>query len=170
MVFLWNWVPNRKERKELDAVIKPANGQERKALRQFGKAASKGALSLAMSEYSRNALEKALVETALPSARKGVKVRVYLSPYVPPGLKLDGKMFPALSTLLLVSGTKSYGGQDMLLQVNYGNGKLTVEMPSMVPLSVLENRLVKSAAGVLSGKVELTPRNHTKLTLQSEKA
>ena len=175
MAFLWAWVPHRKERKALESAIKPANAQERKALRQFGKATSAILLretSLMKSEHSLAQLKEKLLGAAWPAKQNGNGVRVNFSVYVPPGLKLDGNVFPALSTLMLISGMKSYGRKDMLLQADYhpSTGKLTLEMPSMVHPGVSGNPLVKSALGALSGSMELTPFNYTKLTVHAEKA
>ncbi|MCX6771585.1 MAG: hypothetical protein NTX79_06020 [Candidatus Micrarchaeota archaeon] len=175
MGFLWAWVPHRKERKELEKAIKPANAQERKALGQFGRTASNLILhetGLVKTEHSLDKLKGKILDAAKPAAKNGVQVRVHFSQDVPPGLELDGNLFPELWALILISGMKTYDRKDMLLQVDYNkhSRKLTLEMPCMVQPKVPGNPLVRSAVSTLSGRMELTPLNNTKLTLHAKKA
>jgi len=175
MGFLWAWVPHRKERKALEQEIKPANALERKIVRRFGRAASNLLLretALVKKEHSLAELKGRLLESAKMASDKGKMVHVNLKPDVPPGLMLDQGIFPALSTILLISGMKAYDRQLLLIQVDYDKhrGVLSVEMPTAAQYGVVKNPLVESIAKAQGGNVEVTARGDTRLTIGARKA
>ena len=176
MGFLWVWVPHRKERKELDRAIKPANRQERKALARFGKTASAILLretGIVKSEHSLEQLKGRILEFRPPERPKMIILSANLTPFVPPGLKLEDNLFPSLAAVLIMAGMKNYDRQLMNLQVDYNQftGKLSVEIPSTVPREVLEARMVKDAARALSADVEhIAHIGNTRLTLHARRA
>jgi|GEM_PF-4592853 len=174
MAFLWALVPHRKERKALEGAVKPANAQERKTLRQFGRAASNLLLretKPVSSEHSLKQLEGKLLEVKPPA--KSMMLRANLTPFVLPGLILNDNLFPVLAKVLIIVGMKKHNSQVMVLQVDYNKHtrKLSVEIPSMVPQGVLETKLVKAAIDILSIKVEHDAyMGNTKLVLHAERA
>ena len=176
MGFLWAWVPQRKERKELEGAIKPTNRQERKALRQFGKAASRLELhetSLMKTEHSLAQLKGRLLEFKPPVKPRMMMLSANLTPFVPPGLVIDNSLFPALATVLIVAGMKRHDRQHMHLQVDYNPNTrtLNVEIPSVVPQEVLEAKMVKTAIGALSINVEhIVHIGNTRISMHAEKA
>jgi len=174
MKMYWPWVTHRKERKELEQALKPATAQERRALRQFSNAVSNLLLketSIRTRGHSLAELEEKLLGASWPAKQKGVQVRVNFSLYVPPGLKLDDRLFPALATVALISGARDFDRDMMFLQADYNpnTGRFRLEIPAMVPLSVSGSSLVKSAVKELSGSIALTPFNHTVLTVRAER-
>ncbi|MFA5930446.1 MAG: hypothetical protein WC861_06200 [Candidatus Micrarchaeia archaeon] len=178
MGFLWAWVPHRKERKELDAAIKPSNAAERKALRHFGRTVSSLSLhetGLVKSEHSLEKLKSRLLEFEPPEKPARKVLMANFTQFVPPGLVLNDNLFPSLVSVLTIAGMKNDAPnrQIMLLQVDYIQHmhRLVVEIPSEVPKEVLNATMVKMATGMLSIKAEhYPPYRETRLIVHAEKA